>query len=378
MMKNIVLILVCTGITLISCPPPKEPGPPETVYHLPQPERLFIYRDGIIVYKADIQGEAVINNSFVLPLDINTDSFTLYQAGKRIYSYSFEPVEVLVRRPYGDLYENVLMVNVPDMTSDAPLEVTYGTSRSGVDWDIILNMELQENNMLDCSLLVTINSRATLLPGEIVLVASRNILLENTKTMFNLGQRRIEANKQIFLLLEQGETTYDLVYVWNANYDERPDAYFRVKNPFTALLDRLHLYVNSDGLNMISTSTSISPGKSINIRVGEQPNIRTSKSVVTAEYPERENLPFTHSLLYRINSQLNERAVLEVSVPVTYGVKHRTQYHFKNVPDERPGDNMVWKYVLSPGAAASIEFSFDSEVKDNPLYSQFNYSEGGR
>jgi hypothetical protein len=65
-------------------------------------------------------------------------------------------------------------------------------------------------------------------------------------------------------------------------------------------------------------------------------------------------------------------------VPAAYGAAHRTVYHFTKVPDERPGDRMVWKYDLAPGEEARVEFSFDSESKDNPLYSQFDYSEGGR
>jgi hypothetical protein len=65
-------------------------------------------------------------------------------------------------------------------------------------------------------------------------------------------------------------------------------------------------------------------------------------------------------------------------VPVSYGVKHRNIYHFSKEPDERPGDRMVWKYDLDPGEQALVEYDFDSETKDNPFYSQFDYSEGGR
>jgi hypothetical protein len=75
---------------------------------------------------------------------------------------------------------------------------------------------------------------------------------------------------------------------------------------------------------------------------------------------------------------MDKRASVEISIPVSYGVKHRNEYHFTKEPDERPGDRMIWKYDLGPGEQAVVEFNFDSESKDNPLYSQFNYSEGGR
>jgi hypothetical protein len=79
-----------------------------------------------------------------------------------------------------------------------------------------------------------------------------------------------------------------------------------------------------------------------------------------------------------VTNQVDKQISVEISVPVTYGVKHRTEYHFTKAPDERPGDRMIWKYELAPGEQASVEFSFDAETKDNPFYSQFDYSEGGR
>ncbi|GHV87991.1 hypothetical protein AGMMS50267_03510 [Spirochaetia bacterium] len=164
------------------------------VYRLPDPERLYIYRNGTVVYDAKIPGSAIINNSFVLPLNIQTDSFTIVQSGKRIYSYTTEKTE----------------------------------------------------------------------------------------------------------------------------------------------------------------------------------------SVTTAEFPERENLPFTHSLEYSVENLLNQNITIEISAPVTYGTKHRTQYHFTKEPDARPGDRMVWKFNVAPGEKAAVNFSFDAETKDDPLYRQFDYSSGGR
>ncbi|GHU01373.1 hypothetical protein FACS1894147_01110 [Spirochaetia bacterium] len=35
------------------------------VYRLPDPERLYIYRNGTVVYDAKIPDSAIINNSFV-------------------------------------------------------------------------------------------------------------------------------------------------------------------------------------------------------------------------------------------------------------------------------------------------------------------------
>jgi hypothetical protein len=145
------------------------------------------------------------------------------------------------------------------------------------------------------------------------------------------------------------------------------------------MAQQVRMYLNASGMNVgQSSGLTISPDRAIVCYIGEQPNITTFKSVKTAEFPERENLPFTHYLEYRITNQLDKRVPVEISVPVSYGTKHRTAYHFTKDPDERPGDRMVWKYNLGPGEQAMVEFNFDSETKDNPLYSHFNYSEGGR
>ncbi|MDR1419650.1 MAG: hypothetical protein LBI86_04705, partial [Treponema sp.] len=249
-------------------------------------------------------------------------------------------------------------------------------------------MEIKEQNFLDCALVAVIKTEREL-PGttqsilskrpEIILASSQNILIENTGSVFNIGTPVIEAGRRILIKLEEGRTPYRLVYSWDANRRERPSAYLRAPTPFKTMAERVQPYLNSSGMSMASLSSlSISPDRPFDFYIGEQPNILTRRSVVTAEYPERPDLPFTHSLEYSVTNQVDKPVSVEISVPVTYGVKHRTEYHFTRTPDERPGDRMIWKYDLAPGGQASVEFSFDAETKDNPFYSQFDYSEGGR
>ncbi|MHC6202249.1 hypothetical protein ACYULU_03545 [Breznakiellaceae bacterium SP9] len=379
-------VLLCAAL---ACFAQEDASETVIVYRLPDPERLYIYRNGTVVYDAKIPGSAVINNSFILPTNIQADSFTIVQSGKRIYSYTTENAEVLValRRGERPSLVRVLQVTVPDITPNVPLEVKYGISNSGITWDIRIDLELQEQNILECSLLAVINTGREL-PDitqsilakrpEIILAASQNTIIENSGVMFNLGTPLIEANKRIQLKLEEGEVTYDIVYVWDANFDERPEAYIRFPNPFKTMTSSVRAYLNSSGMNINTFNLSISPDRSFNLPVGEQPNIRTFKAVTTAEFSGRENLPFTHSLEYSVENHLNQKISIEISVPVTYGTKHRTQYHFTKEPDERPGDYMVWKFTVAPSESAAVNFSFDSETKDNPLYSQFDYNQGGR
>ncbi|GHV50293.1 hypothetical protein AGMMS49579_03660 [Spirochaetia bacterium] len=359
------------------------------VYRLPDPERLYIYRNGTVVYDAKIPGSAIINNSFVLPLNIQTDSFTIVQSGKRIYSYTTEITEELValRRGERPSLVRVFQVTVPDIQPNVPLEVKYGIRNSGIYWDMRIDLELQENNALECSLLAVINTESELpditqsilaKQPEIILAASQNTIIENSGVMFNLGTPLIEANKRIQMKLEDGKVPYNIVYAWDANDEERPDAYIRFANPFKTMANSIKTYLNSSGMNISTSSASISPDRNFNLYVGQQPNIRTFKSVTTAEFPERENLPFTHSLEYSVENLLNQNIDIEISAPVTYGVKHRTQYHFTKEPDARPGDRMVWKFNVAPGGKAAVNFSFDAETKDDPLYRQFDYSSGGR
>ncbi|MDR1316239.1 MAG: hypothetical protein LBK13_05120 [Spirochaetales bacterium] len=360
------------------------------VYRLPDPERLYIYRNGSVVYDAVIPENGIIRNTFILPENIQLDSLTISQAGRRIYSYSTQIGEVLVMLRSGERPDlvRVLQIHIPDVAPGVPLEVKYGVRNSGLSWDFILDMEIAEQNLLECALVAAIKTEREL-PGttqsilarrpEIILASSRNILLEDTGTMFDLGRPVVEANRRMLIKLDEGKTPYRLVYLWDANRRERPAVYLRAPMPFKTMAERVQPYLNSSGLSVASLSAiNISPDRSFDFYIGEQPNIVTYKSVTTAEYPERENLPFTHALEYRVTNQLNRGVSIEVSVPVTYGEKHRTEYHFTKSPDERLGDQMVWKYDLAPGAQAKVEFSFDSESKSSPLYSQFDYNEGGR
>jgi hypothetical protein len=138
-------------------------------------------------------------------------------------------------------------------------------------------------------------------------------------------------------------------------------------------------YLNSNGLNINSYNVRLTPGRQFELLVGNQPLITTYRSVRTEEFPDRTNQPYTHSLEYTATNTLPGQAELEISVPIAFGRVYRNLYAFKKEPDERPGDRMVWKYMLAPGATASAEFSIETESRYNNLYSQFdNYEGGGR
>jgi len=392
-MKRICIGFLFLGLFLAPCMGQESDDPigEIIVYRLPDPERVYIYQNGGVIYNAVIPGNGIVNNTFILPENVQLDSLTISQSGKRIYSYSTEIGEVLVMMRRGERPDlvRVLQVHVSEPLSGMSLAVEYGIRNSGISWAFNLDMEMREQNYLDCALIAVITTNSQLpettksilaKQPEIILASSQNMLLENAGSVFNLGKPVITENRRMLVKLEEGRTPYTLVYQWDANRRERPWAYLRAPTPLKAVANRVQPYLNSSGMGIASLTPSVnlSPDRPFDFVIGEQPNLITYKSVVTAEYPERENLPFTHSLVYWVTNQLDKRVALEISVPVTNGVRHRTEYHFTKVPDERPGDRMIWKYDLAPGEQAVLEFSFDSETKDNPLYSQFDYSEGGR
>jgi hypothetical protein len=389
-------VLVCLFVLALVPPPGMAQIAPDltaeqiVVYRLPDPERLYIYRSGLVIYDAKIPENTIINNAFILPENIQLDSLIISQSGKRVYSYSTETAEVLVvlRRGERPNMVRVLRVTIPELEAGVSLDVKYGIRNSGLVWTPVLDMEVQDSNYLGCALLADIRTDRELPETtrsilarrpEIILASSQNMLLDDTGAVFNLGKPLIEANKRTLFKLEEGRTRYEVVYNWDANREERLSAYLRAPTPLKTMAQQVRMYLNASGMNVGQASgLIISPDRPIECYIGEQPNIAAFKSVRTAEFPERENQPFTHYLEYRVTNQLDKRISIQISVPVSYGVKHRNLYHFTKEPDERPGDRMVWKYNLGPGEQALVEFSFDSETKDNPLYSQFDYSSGGR
>ena len=376
---------------------PELESEPEPVYRLPEPERVLFYRDGTTVYDAKIPFDAIIDNSFILPQQIDANSFTIFQNGSRVFAYSMESkvlsIQLLEEDPDNPgkpliKQDRALLVTVSELPLDYPLDVRFGIGRSGVTWSLVLDMAVAQDNTLECNLLASIQTNRNLegtikyilaKRPEIILISSTNIFIERSEAMFNLGNPLLEPNKTTFMKLEGGQSSYRMVYRWNADEDDRPSAYLYCTNPFSSSISGVRGNLNSNGLSINDySSMRLTPGRYFELPVGSQPLIRTFKSARTQEFPQRTELPFTHWLEYTVTNELSERAELEISVPVAYGREHRTQYHFTRQPDERPGDRMIWKYTLAPGANANVEFSLDSESKNNPLYSRFNYYDGGR
>ncbi|MDR0476280.1 MAG: hypothetical protein LBH43_21765 [Treponema sp.] len=375
---------------------------PELVYLLPEPERVLFYRDGTTVFEAKIPVDSIIGNAFILPYAADKNSFTIQQNGSRIFLYSLEETRLLVQLLEEDPVKkiplvqprNVLLVTVPELEPDYPLDVRFGIGRSGMTWKMVLDMEVTEGNVLESNLLASIETDSSLDDNlklilakkpEIILISSANVFLERSDAVFNVGNPLIEPGKNTFMKLEGGQSTYRLVYLWNAHEEDRPSAYLYCTNPFASSLSRVVGYLNSNGLNINNfSSIRLTPGRQFTLYVGSQPLVSTFKSVRTQEFPEKEfpsrkNLPYTHSLEFTATNNLSEQAELEISVPVIFGKVYRNQYRFQKQPDERPGDQMIWKYMLAPGATARVEFQLDSESKENPLFSRFDdYSGGGR
>jgi hypothetical protein len=359
------------------------------VYRLPDPQKIYIYRNGNVVYDATIPASSIINNTFILPDNVRLDSMTISQAGKRIHTYTTFTAEVLVVLRRGEMPRQVrvLQIHVPELNSGASLEVKYGIRNSGLSWNILLDMEVVGDNNLNCALVAELRAASDLPETtrsilaqnpEIILASASNALLEDSAAFFNLGKLSIESNKRQLIRLEEGNTKYQIVYQWDANRRERPSAYLRAQTPLKSMAGQVQYYLNSGGINYVDGQLTVSPDRPFSIAVGEQPNILTYKSIVTAEFPERENLPFTHNLEYQVENQSSQTINLEISIPVSYGEKHRTEYRFTKAPDERPGDRMLWKYSVAPGEKTVLQFSYDADLKYDPSYRQFDYNEGGR
>jgi hypothetical protein len=360
------------------------------VYRLPDPQRIYIYRNGNVVYDASIPGNAIINNSFILPEDVRLDSLTISQAGKRIYTYTTYLSEVLVVLRRGEMPRQVkvMQVYVPDLKAASSLEVKYGIRNAGLKWDIMLDLETKDNKTLACALIAEIETdgylpdttRSILAQRpEIILASASNALLEDSAAFFNLGKMAIEPDRRQLVKLEEGSTPYKIVYYWDANRRERPSAYLRAQTPLKSMAGRVQYNLNSGGIIYDNDYVTVSPDRPFNILVGEQSNISTYKSIVTAEFPERENIPFTHSLEYQVENQSGRAIDLEISVPLAVGEEHRTEYHFTTrAPDERPGERLLWKYNIAPGQKVVLQFSYDADFKYDRSYRDFDYNEGGR
>jgi hypothetical protein len=387
--KFLAIVLLTLLITNAGAQAIQQSGPSDEiiVYRLPDPQRMYIYRNGNVVYDASISANSIVNNSFILPDNVRLDSLTISQDGKRIYAYTTFTAEVLVvlRRGEAPRTVRVVQVSVPELKPNASLDLKYGIRNPGLSWDLLLDMEVSDNNTLNCALVAEIRTSSDLPETtrsilsqrpEIILASASNALLEDSATFFNLGKLGIEVNKRQLIKLEEGSTKYQIVYYWDANRTSRPSAYLRAQTPLKSTAGRAQYYLNSGGITYDNDYVTISPDRPFNIHIGEQSNIVTYKSIVTAEYPDRANIPFTHNLEYQVENQSGRAIDLEISVPIAVGTSHRTEYTFVKPPDERPGDRLLWKYNIAPNQKIVLQFSYDADLKNDPSYRQFDYSEG--
>jgi len=176
----------------------------------------------------------------------------------------------------------------------------------------MLDLETKDNKTLACALIAEIETDSYLPDTtrsilaqrpEIILASASNALLEDSAAFFNLGKMVIEPDRRQLVKLEEGSTQYKIVYYWDANRRERPSAYLRAQTPLKSMAGRVQYNLNSGGIIYDSDHVTVSPDQPFDIHVGEQPNIVTYKSIVTAEFPERANIPFTHSLEYQVENQ---------------------------------------------------------------------------
>jgi hypothetical protein len=318
-MKKFVLFSLVILMCLACKKPAPEPEPeaePEAelnnvpVYMLPVPEKVLFYRDGTTVYDAYVPQEGIINNSFILPANVDKDSFSIYQDDERIFSYSLEQAGLLVKlldqdpmHPDKPLIERspVLLVTVPDIKKDTLPKVRFGVGRAGITWEIVLDMEVKGTNALDCNLLASIEASPMMDRNleyilakrpEITLISSRNVFLERADAIFELGNIQIEKNKTTFIRLENGQSTYRLVYHWNANAQDAPTAYLYCTNPFKSSISSVRGNLNSNGLNINRfNAIRLTPGRQFDLSVGTQPLITTYKAVRIQEVENRPNLP---------------------------------------------------------------------------------------
>jgi hypothetical protein len=363
------------------------------VYRLPEPRQVFILRgDNNVVYKASIPAASIVNNSFILPDNARTESLAIYQDGKRIHTFTTFTADVVVVLRRGEMPRQVkvIQVHVPGLKAASPLEVVYGVRDSGLTWDFLLDLEVTDGGNLNSTLIAQIVAAASLpettrlilaREPEIILTAASNALLEDSSVYFNLGKQLLEAGKRQLIKVEEGTTKYNIVYRWDANRSERPSAFLRAQNPLKTMAGNVRLAFNSGGIFISGDGTrmsNISPDRPFDLQIGEQPNIITYKSLVTAEFPNRENLPFTHSFEYQVENNSSRAIDLEIEIPVAIGNRHRTEYHFTKEPDERPGGSMLWRYTVAPNQKIELKFSYDADLRNDPSYNRFNYYEGGR
>jgi hypothetical protein len=355
----------------------------EPVYHLPEAGRMYIYEsDGIVAFDTRIESSFINSGSFILPPEFFTEGIIMFQDGERLYTYSMEKARVLVEHNNDDEItvkkENVTKVYAPEIIDGIPVDIKYSARYrkgydAGISWKMILDIQLRENNMLNCGLFAELNSDISLPLMDVSLANNKGVTIP-------AGKLRIAPQKIDYLKMETAKVPYQIMYDWDTDDQEYAYTYIYMENPFATKMDGVRIRLNENGVKIDSNSDRINliSGKPIKIYLDQSGDIKTNRSVSVSEHKERKDLPFTHSVRYTAKNNTSDKIVLNISIPVVYGTEHKTQYHFTKEPDARPGDRMIWRFELENEETAIIEFTFDADIKDVYMYHHYDYSEGGR
>ncbi len=259
------------------------------------------------------------------------------------------------------------LVGLPSLK---PGQLDFNYALPDITWTLKLKGEIKNSKSVNLQLLAMINMNAseTYKQCDVTLVLNNAVSVEKlSASTFKLSSFDLYPHRNITYDLDTKVMDYSLIREWNADVGkDEVHVLLQVKNPFSVDLNQTSSSVEANQIIVDSGTVSgqSGPGEVISLPAGVDDTISTFRSVKITESTDKRPLPFNHRITYEIVNRSDQAKTLKLVTSRVLGSEHRTLYHYTVPPDATPENTLVWLLKLEPNSTRTLEFDFDSDIKD--------------
>ena len=270
------------------------------------------------------------------------------------------------------------LVGLPALS---PGQLRFNYALPDITWTLQLKAQIVDAKSANLQLLAAVNMNANepYKNCDVTLVLNSAVSVEKLSgSTFKLNAFDLYPHRNITYNLGNKTMDYSFIREWNADSGkDEVHVLLQVKNPFAIDLTQTGSTVEANQIIVESGTITTQSGQKdvVSLPAGIDDTISTFRSVKITEATDKRPLPFNHRISYELVNRSDQPKKLRLVTSRVLGNEHRSVYHFKENPDSTPENTLVWILELEPGTTRTLEFDFDSDVKD--VEGENGFEQGG-
>lgn len=251
-----------------------------------------------------------------------------------------------------------------------PGDLKFNYALPDITWTLKLKAEILDPKSVNLQLQAMINMNASepYKQCDLTLVLNNAVSVEKlSASTFKLPQFDLFPHRNVTYSLDTKTLDYSFIREWNADTSkDEVSVLLQVKNPFSVDLDQIGSSVEAHQIIVESGTIhgQSGPNTTISLPAGIDDTISTFRTFKITEATDKRALRFNHKISYEIVNHSDQAKTLRVVTSRVLGAEHRSVYHYTTPPDATPDNTLVWLLKLDPNSERTLEFDFDSDIKD--------------